>query len=76
MNARLAIAATALVALAGCVAPHPGDEARERPEMITGSNLPKKYRPGDDNVQVYKPTPADMARIGPGPDNRMEPTPR
>ena len=64
MHARLALAALALMTLAGCAAtPSPPDE--DRRELVTGSHIAKKYRPGDDNVQVYKPTPADMANIRP-----------
>jgi hypothetical protein len=72
MKTALAMATAALV-LAGCAAT-PSLVGEDRAELVTGSHIPKKYRPGDDNVQVYKPTPADMANIRPGIGPQMEPT--
>jgi hypothetical protein len=71
MTRALTLAAATLMVLAGCVAPHPSGQDRQ--EMVTGSNIPKKHRPGDDNVQVYKPTPGDIATYGAGLPSPGEP---
>ena len=58
---RIALIAVVGFVLAAC-AMHPTGE--ERPDLTTGSHIPKKYPPGSvpsDKVQVVKPTPGDNA---------------
>ncbi len=52
MKRVLAVLATLLLA-AGCAAGNPAEMAeRMQREPVTGSNIKKPYKPGDENLQV------------------------